>query len=170
MDTAHAVIPTLAGTPFAGGFYAGRFFIGADAYALIVAPKADGEIAELAWHDKRKAVAGANSYSDGAANTAAMAKAGSGLAQWATSLRIGGFDDWYMPSRLELLVAFGELKTLEAFQEDAADGFADEWYWSSTQYARYESYAWFQGFTNGHQYGGRKDNELRARAVRRLKI
>jgi oxaloacetate decarboxylase alpha subunit len=36
-------IPTLIGAAFGGGFYAGRFFDDGVAYALIVAPKTDGE-------------------------------------------------------------------------------------------------------------------------------
>jgi hypothetical protein len=31
-------IPVKSGTAFGGGFYAGRFFVGTQAYALIVAP------------------------------------------------------------------------------------------------------------------------------------
>jgi hypothetical protein len=163
-------IPTVPGTPFAGGFYAGRFFIGADAYALIVAPKAEGEKAEIAWNKNNKAVKGALSYSDGAANTEAMAKAGSPLAKWTRELRIAGHDDWYLPSRLELLVAFGELRQVEAFDPDETDGFAKDWYWSSTQYAGNAAWAWFQDFSYGYQYGTTKHGELRARAVRRLVI
>jgi hypothetical protein len=66
-----------------------------------------------------------------------------------------------LPNRSEQAVLFGNLK----------DQFKDGgWYWSCEQYAGYESSAWCQGFTSGDQYGSRKDDELRARAVRRLPL
>lgn len=65
--------PTQPGTAFGGGFYAGRFYIGADAYALIVAPKAEGEVEAMPWNSSLKSVAVATSYCDGLANTRAMA-------------------------------------------------------------------------------------------------
>ena len=67
-------IPTTAGTPFAGGIYAGRFFVGAQRYALIAAPANVGELAATAW-GRLKKIADATSYNDGLANTQAMAKA-----------------------------------------------------------------------------------------------
>lgn len=154
-------VPTTAGAPFAGGIYAGRFFVGAQAHALIIAPADVGELGKTAWGGL-KMVAGAASYNDGLANTQAMAAAGIKLAKWARALRIGDFDDWYLPSRLELLVAFGELQS--------TDGFAKDWYWSSTQYASNDGYAWCQRFNDGYQYGTHKDTKLRARAVRRLAL
>jgi hypothetical protein len=163
-------IPTVAGTPFAGGFYAGRFFIGGQAYALIVAPKAEGELEESTWNKSRKHVAGATSYCDGLANTEAMVAVGSGLAKWARRLRIGGFDDWHLPSRLQALVMHGELSTLPDFEEDTDNGFALAWYWTSTQHAEFDDYAWFQSFLTGFQHYLRKNDELRARAVRMIRI
>lgn len=152
-------LPTLAGTPYGGGIYAGRYFIGDRAFALIVAPAETGELATTTW-GKINRVTGAESYVDGLANTEAMAASGSALAQWARALRIGDCDDWYIPSRLEALLAFGELQS--AFQHD--------WYWTSTQYASIAGDAWLQSFGFGTQNFVRKDNELRARAVRRLVI
>ena len=48
--------------------------------------------------------------------------------------------------------------------------FKKDWYWSSTPSAGNASYAWCQSFGHGYQDYGLKDNQLRARAVRRLKI
>ena len=162
--------PTKPGTAFGGGFYAGRFFIGTQAYALIVAPKAEGQIAPMPWNGSLKHVAGATSYCDGMANTKAMAKAGSALAKKAMALRIGGFKDWHLPSRLQLLVAFHELATVKAFEPEAKDAFDLDWYWSSTQRAELGGYAWMQTFGNGGQLYNYKDDELRARAVRMIKL
>lgn len=58
----------------------------------------------------------------------------------------------------------------QAFQEGAGEGFDPEYYWSSTQHAGYEGYAWCQYFDHGHQGFNHKGNEFRARAVRRLAI
>lgn len=98
-----------------GGFYAGRIRIGDQAFALIVAPKADGEHEDAPWNDTYSVVEGAQSYLDGLANTDAMAGAGSELAKWARGLRIGGHDDWYLPSQDELEIIYRNLKpTTEA--------------------------------------------------------
>lgn len=156
--------------PEQGGFYSGRFFIGTQACALIVAPKADGELVESSWNKSNKRIAGATSYCDGLANTEAMLAAGSGLARWVRGLRIGGFDDWHLPSRLQALVMHGELSTLPEFQEDADKGFARAWYWTSTQHAENGAYAWFQSFRDGYQSYFREHDQLRARAVRRVFI
>lgn len=139
-----------------GGLFAGRYFIGATAYALIVSPK-DTDIEAVKWATSSKRVAGALSYADGLANTEAMAGAGSKLAAQIRAMRLDGFDDWYLPSRLESLLLFGELP----------NEFARDWYWTSTQYAGNDGYAWVQYFDDGSQGYYRKANHCRARAVRR---
>jgi len=197
------LIPTEPGTPFDGGFYAGRINVDGQAYALIVAPKAEGEHQDAAWNDSRKTIDGAKSPADGHANTQAMAAAGSKLAQWALDLRIGGHDDWYLPAQDELEVVYRNLKpTTEenylyarsginlsalppthpytrelpaqtaaaAFQAGGEQAFDDAWYWTSTQNAANDSYAWMQDFDGGNQFIILKSDEYRARAVRRLLI
>lgn len=94
------------GTLLEGGFYAGRI----GEYAIIVAPKAQGEHADSAWNDSRDQVKDAMSFFDGRANTLAMAEAGSELAKWALSLAIAGHGDWYLPSRDELELCYRNLK------------------------------------------------------------
>lgn len=168
--TSKEVIPTVAGTPFAGGFYVARYYLGAAPFVLVVAPKASGERAPIAWNEATTLVKGALSYADGLANTAAMAKAGSKLARWARGLQIGGHKDWYLPSRLESLLLFGELRQLKPFADKGAEAFERHWYWTSTQYAGHADYAWIQGFGTGGQYGTHKSLNYRARAVRRIAL
>lgn len=103
-------IKAVPGTKMDGGFYAGRIMIDDQAFALIVAPKAEGDHAPSIWIDDYKDVPGALSYNDGLANTKAMAEAGSDPAKWAMDLRIGGNDDWYIPSLDELEVIYRNLK------------------------------------------------------------
>lgn len=163
-------IPTKPGTAFGGGYYAGRFFIGAQAHALIVSPRAAGTIDPMPWAESTTNVAGAASSNDGLANTAAMVKAGSALAKKITGLRIGKFTDWYLPSRLELLIAHHELASTKAFKPGGEQAFDAAWYWSSTQHAADSDYAWMQGFGDGSQVSNHESFDDRARAVRRIKI
>lgn len=158
------------GAALAGGFFAGRLFIGDQPHALIISPKAEGEFEDIAWNKNTKRVDGATHYADGAANTRALLDAGSPLAKQITALRIGDFDDWHLPSRLQSLVLFGELRDLPAFAEDQPEGLATEWYWTSTPHAELNDYAWCQSFDDGIQYGNLKGNQLRARAVRMIKL
>jgi len=191
------VLPGL-GEPFEGGFYAGKINIDGAVFALIVAPRETQT--EAAWNKATKAVAGATSFCDGLANTRAMAAAGSALAKEILKLDAGGMTDWYLPSRDELEMLYRAFKptddenfcwrgdnpssipvgyayspafpartAVSAFREES-EAFARSWYWSSSQYAGYEAFAWAQNFGYGNQYNCRKDDELRARAVRRLPL
>jgi hypothetical protein len=112
MKSSIAEIPVIIGTAMGGGFYAGRIRIGDEVRALIVAPKAEGELQDIAWNGNYYSIEGAQSYNDGLANTIAMAEAeaGSKLGKWARDLRIGGNDDWYIPSLDELEVIYRSLK------------------------------------------------------------
>jgi hypothetical protein len=108
-QAAAATIPAI-GAPVCGGFFAGRILIAGVLYGLVVAPKAEGERADVAWLDSKQRVAGADSYNDGMQNTAAMAEAGSELAQWARGLSIDGWTDWHIPSQDELEIMYRNLK------------------------------------------------------------
>jgi hypothetical protein len=102
--------PSVPGIPLEGGFYAGRILISGILYALIAAPKAEGERKAGAWSKSYDSVPGALSWNDGAANTAAMAESGSTLAKWAKDLTIGGYSDWYIPALDELEICYRYLK------------------------------------------------------------
>lgn len=110
MKSSTEEILPIIGTAMGGGFYAGRIVIDGKPFALIVAPKAEGQLDPSIWIASYKAVPGARSYCDGLANTEAMAAAGSKLAKQALGLRIGGHDDWYLPSQDELEVCYRNLK------------------------------------------------------------
>jgi len=74
--------------------------------------------------------------------------------EWAKS--IGGD----LPSRVEQALLW----------ERARDQFKKDWYWSNETHHNESGWAWFQDFHYGTQFTNRKNNELRARAVRRLPI
>src|SRR5438105_1674422 len=100
----------ILGAPLRGGFYAGCLQIAGELHALIVAPKAQGDLDRAAWQAKATDVAGATSFCDGAANTAAMVAAECPLAIAAANLAIGDFTDWYLPSRDELELLYRAFK------------------------------------------------------------
>ncbi|WP_343618767.1 DUF1566 domain-containing protein [Ralstonia sp.] len=76
--------------------------------------------------------------------------------EWAKSLNAD------LPTRAELVIAFEQHRS--QFKEVA--------YWSNTPDAdpKYAGWAWYQTFGSGRQYDGHQNDELRARAVRRLTI
>ncbi len=67
-----------------------------------------------------------------------------------------GYSDWFLPNRWQLNQLY--------LRKDDVGGFADNYYWSSTEYGA--DYAWGQYFNNGAQNWGYKTNLDRVRAVR----
>ena len=80
-------------------------------------------------------------------------------AQLCNDLIVGGYNDWFLPSRGELNLIYTNLKVA------GVGGFADDNYWSSSEIDT--DYAWAQYFYNGSQYTEWKANaNYRVRAVR----
>lgn len=77
------------GAEIEGGTFAGLVLINVRVYGIVVAPKKDGETRGR-WNESYVEVLGARSYCDGAANTAAMAAAGSEIAKWARKMQNKG--------------------------------------------------------------------------------
>ena len=80
------------------------------------------------------------------------------------NLSLGGYSDWFLPSKDELNLMYTNLKVA------GVGGFADIitpyfcYYWSSSEYNAFE--AWLQSFHKGGQYNDPKYAEGRVRAVR----
>ena len=74
------------------------------------------------------------------------------------SITVGGVThgDWYLPSKHELNLLY--------LQKGVVGGFADAYYWSSSEHDAY--YAWYQHFGNGGQDRYNKTNTYYVRAVR----
>jgi Protein of unknown function (DUF1566) len=68
----------------------------------------------------------------------------------------GGYGDWYLPSKYELMLLYQ--------QKHVVGGFAIVPYWSSTEVG--DGFAWLQYFGNGYQYYYGKNYTLRVRAIR----
>lgn len=169
-------IPAL-GSPLAGGFFGGEMIIDGDLYALIVAPKAEGERMDLEYKLEGRGTAdGTDSDDDGLANTERINDANHPAAQFCCSLRIGGHDDWYLPARDELMMLWRNLgpnrkNTPEPFKSGGTEAFVeDDWYWSSTEYASNSYHAWFVNFDPGNQNYNDKLILNGVRAVRRIKL
>ena len=173
--------------------------IAGELFGLIVSPKA-GDLPDAPWIKPSADVPGAASYFDGAANTVAMGEAGCPHAKLVQKLDIGGFTDWYLPSRDELEILYrvfkpttetnytfrsGEnpsaLPPTHAYRDElplqtavqsfqAGQAEAFEDAWYWSSTQYSRNDAWGQLFVGGFQYTGGKSFEGRARAVRRLPI
>ncbi|MCP4001467.1 MAG: DUF1566 domain-containing protein [Gammaproteobacteria bacterium] len=77
-------------------------------------------------------------------------------ARIADAYRLGGYDDWFLPSRAELNLLYQK--------KSVVGGFVSEIYWSSTE--KDSNSAWYQYFGNDSQVFYGKQNPVRVRAVR----
>ncbi|HFQ8052826.1 TPA: hypothetical protein ACHTCR_004701 [Pseudomonas putida] len=138
------------GQPLAGGVFVTRYWLNGQERALVLMP----DEFEGVWGEYGVEIKGADSYSDGEANTRAMAEAGSVIATKA--LELGTF----IPSCLEgQLVMAAKADGLVTLRED-------RWHWLSSQ--RSANNAYFMDFEGGWLDGYRKDLEFLVRPVRSL--
>lgn len=144
------------GQPLADGTFFARHWLNGKEYAYVDLGKSAEFTGE--WGEYGQDVDGAVSYRDGASNTIAMAEAGSPIAKQALEIGEGVF----IPSVLELALLFS------AEQAGDLSGFADRWYWSSSQFSAY--FAFFTGFSVGNTYYSDKGDVVRVRPVRKILI
>ena len=77
----------------------------------------------------------------------------------------GGYNDWFLPSKVELNEMYTNKTTINTTAAlNGGSDFSTSYYWSSTE--AYSSRAWRQGFTSGGQDTKDKDNTYYVRAVR----
>jgi hypothetical protein len=132
-NTTTVALPAI-GSALGGGYYAGQISTSANGvatHALIVAPFASGHSFSKKYKNVNSAVTGADSMFNGAQNTADMVSTGDATvypAAWfCDQLVIGGYSDWYMPSRYEMGCIYYHMKP----------------------YASYPNWGTSQGTTNG---------------------
>ncbi|MBK3465828.1 hypothetical protein [Pseudomonas sp. MF6776] len=140
------------GQPLAGGTFVNRYWLNGEERALVLL---DNELIGT-WGKYGEDIAGAKSLSDGAANTRAMAEAGSDIAAQALEL------DAHIPSYLEgALLMAAKSEGLVTLRED-------RWHWLSSQFSADCAYSmdfedvWLDYFG--------KSTERVARPVRSLPI
>lgn len=140
------------GQPLAGGQFITRYWLNGVERALILLPD------ELSgpWGEYGVEIKGAGSYSDGEANTRAMAEAGSVIAVKALEL------DAFIPSCLE-----GQL-LMAAKSDGLAELREDSWHWLSSQRSAYSAY--YMDFEDGWLNHVVKNYERLARPVRRIYV
>ncbi|MBO3776040.1 hypothetical protein J5324_30190 [Pseudomonas aeruginosa] len=144
------------GQPLADGTFFARQWLNGKEYAYVDLGKSAEFTGE--WGEYGQSVDGAVSYRDGASNTVAMAESGSTLAKQALDIGEGVF----IPSALELALLFS------AKQAGELSGFADRWYWSSSQYSAYGAFG--THFDDGSTYDDVKLTVFRVRPVRKIPI
>jgi hypothetical protein len=191
--------PVSIGAPFEGGFYGGKIRIGLAIFAIVWAPKAEGEV-KGKWLDSYTDVPGATSCFDSMANTKAMAEAGSPIAKQALAATIGGHTDWCIPARDVLEMGYRHLKptTEENYVHRSGDnpssipagypytetspaqttveafkaGNTEAFYevWYASSTQFSADHAWGQYFLNGNQHNDSKGYERRCRFVRLIQL
>lgn len=110
------VVPTVIGTPFQGGYYAGRMKVAGISYALIISPAAGQFSGDLQWKTTNSSTVGSTSAWDGLANTNAQIAAGASshpAANFCKNLTIGGYTDWALPARDQLELVYRNFKPIE---------------------------------------------------------
>ena len=90
--------------------------------------------------------------------------AGSYAAKICYDLFLGGYSDWYLPSKYELNLMYENIGQGNALGLGNVGGFADFNYWSSTE--NDTNNAWFQGVYNGLQNYYNKNSNTYVRAIR----
>ena len=90
--------------------------------------------------------------------------AGTYAAKLCSDLSLGGYSDWYLPSKYELNLMYKNIGQGNALGLGNVGGFANNFYWSSTEDDSYS--AWSQYFLSGYQLDDPKGTNYYVRAVR----
>jgi len=150
--------------PEQGGYFAGitQDVAGATFAVIVAVENPDSKFPKAEWGGYGKDAPGATHWTDGLANTQALAGAETDhpSADVCTAYTHEGHADWYLPSIGELQLAHMHCRAL--FD-------AEGYYWSSTQSGRYG--AWVQAFEYGYSLSYfDKANERRVRPFRRFPL
>ena len=164
-------MPVAIGDSYGGGIVAYILEEGDPGYDAgvqhgLIAAIADQSSATIQWYNGSYVETGATgtAIGTGQANTTAIVTvqgAGSYAAQFCNNLTVGGYNDWFLPSKDELNKLY--------LNRVAIGGFADLGYWSSSEWSTSwcnACYAWGQYFLTGSQDYYYKDGTAPVCAVR----
>lgn len=130
------------GSNYQGGII---FFIDETGQHGLIAAKEDQSITDP-WWNHEFLITGAVSLSDGKGNTKLIIQTQGNTGLYAAKLcsdyESEGYKDWFLPSKDQLNILYQNKHLME--------GFAEELYWSSTEYEI--GSAWVQNFTTGEQH------------------
>ena len=121
------------------------------------------DLGEFVWGCQGNDISGADGTAIGTGNQntidieAGCTTSGT-AADICANLTLGGYSDWFLPSKDELNEMYLNL------HQQGLGGFTGYYYLSSTEYG--PLYAWIQGFFNGSQSSNFKFNNFNVRAVR----
>ncbi len=134
-------------------------YVAAEAHGLIAAP--GDQSTGIQWYNGSYTTTGATATALGTGNNntatiVASQGAGSYAAKLCSDLVLGGYSDWFLPSKDELNKLY--------INRVAIGGFADDNYWSSSEAGL--NGAWKQNFSTGMQGSLYKNNDYYVRSVR----
>ncbi|WP_157825310.1 hypothetical protein [Pseudomonas fluvialis] len=170
--------PTVVGTAYGGGFYAGDLTYGGTTWALIIADVSAELINTLGcrWKTSTTTTSGADSLTDGLANTLAMTTDVHPASAHCQAYAVGAIDDWYLPSINELGVIYTNLRPAGAstpalFKTGGAQALdAQNYYRTSTQFNATYAYSrrMVDGYTDTSSYSKTASSVHRVRPIRRV--
>jgi hypothetical protein len=133
------------------------FYLDGNGGGLIAAPTDQSTGAEWGCYGANISGADGTAIGTGAQNTIDIVNANcspytpgnSIAANICANLTLGGYSDWFLPSKDELNLMYQNIGQGNVLGLGNVGGFADNWYWSSTEYDN--NLAWKQGFDYGGQ-------------------
>ena len=165
IDDGSCIYPLAIGDTYQGGII---FYLDGSGGGLITTPSDQSEWEK--WGCIGTNIPGADGTAIGTGNQNTIdIEAGcttqSTAADICANLTLGGYSDWFLPSKNELNEMFLNIGQGNALGLGNIGGFANNFYWSSTEGVNYNS-SWGQIFNNGFQIQSTKNNFNFVRAVR----
>ena len=158
--------PLAIGDTHQGGII---FYLDGNGGGLIAAPSDQSSGAQ--WGCPGTTISGADGTAIGTGNQntieieAGCTTAGT-AADICANLTLGGHSDWFLPSKDELNLMYDNIGQGGVLDLGNVGNFANDWYWSSTEYDASNYRAWDQDFNDGGQDDVNKGISYYVRAVR----